>query len=261
MKISVVTISFNQAHFLKKCIESVLSQNGVDFEYIVVDPGSTDGSREIINSYGDRIIKIYERDAGPADGLNKGFACATGDVFCFINSDDAFLPGAFLKIASVFQSNNKVGIVSGCGYFTDASGRKTKDIVPSRLDPWMYAHGAVTIFQQGTFFKKSLFDATGGFNTLNKTCWDGELFLDMALCGVRHKVINDDVAIFRLHDASITGSGRLNQPYALDVQRLFVKAMGRERRGLDRLIDAIARFAKFLLDPGYVLRKLERAFR
>lgn len=261
MKISVVTISFNQAHFLQRCIDSVLSQDGVEFEYIVVDPGSTDGSREIINSYGDRIIKVYEKDAGPADGLNKGFSYATGDVLCFINSDDAFLPGAFLKIVSAFQSGGDFGIVSGCGYFTDASGHKTKDIVPSRLDPWMYARGAVTIFQQGTFFKKSLFDAVGGFNVSNKTCWDGELFLDMTLCGVRHKIINDDVAIFRLHDASITGSGRLNQPYARDVQRLFIKVIGRERRSFDRFVDTIARVAKFLLDPGYALRKLKRAFR
>ena len=95
MKISVVTISFNQAKYLRQCIDSVLNQNYQNIEYIIVDPGSTDGSRQIIESYGDRVIKIFEKDAGPADGLNMGFSRATGDIFYFINSDDYVLPGAF----------------------------------------------------------------------------------------------------------------------------------------------------------------------
>ena len=74
MKISVVTISFNQAKFLRECIDSVLNQDYHEIEYIVVDPGSTDGSKKIIDSYGDKIIKYYEKDYGPADGLNKGFS-------------------------------------------------------------------------------------------------------------------------------------------------------------------------------------------
>ena len=68
MKISVVTISFNQAAYLGWCIDSVLSQDYPDIEYIIVDPGSNDESREIIESYGDRIIKVFEKDAGAADG-------------------------------------------------------------------------------------------------------------------------------------------------------------------------------------------------
>ena len=89
MKISVVTISYNQACYLEQTIISVLNQDYENVEYIVVDPGSTDGSRDIIEKYRNRIQHIiYERDVGPADGLNKGFAVATGDVFYFINSDD-----------------------------------------------------------------------------------------------------------------------------------------------------------------------------
>ena len=87
MKFSIVTISYNQGRYLKQCIESVLSQKNVDIEYIIVDPGSSDNSREIINSYKE-IKKIYKKDKGPADGLNNGFKIATGDFFGFINSPD-----------------------------------------------------------------------------------------------------------------------------------------------------------------------------
>ena len=92
MKVSIVTISFNQARFLRRAITSVLSQDYPDIEYIVVDPGSTDGSREIINAYGPRLASvIFDPDDGPADGLNRGFQLATGDVLAYINADDALL--------------------------------------------------------------------------------------------------------------------------------------------------------------------------
>ena len=95
MRVSIVTISFNQAEFLERAIRSVIEQDYPDVEYIVVDPGSTDGSREIIEKYRSRISKvILEPDTGPANGLNKGFAAATGEIFGYINADDAFLPKA-----------------------------------------------------------------------------------------------------------------------------------------------------------------------
>ena len=88
MKFSIVTISFNQASYLEQAIRSVLGQDYADIEYIVVDAGSTDGSREIIEHYSGQIDKIiFEEDNGSADGLNKGFARATGDVYSFIEAN------------------------------------------------------------------------------------------------------------------------------------------------------------------------------
>ena len=98
LKISIVTLSFNQRAYLQEAIDSVLSQGYLDLEYIVVDPGSTDGSRDLIKSYGDRIAHcIFEPDRGAADGLNKGFERATGDVFGFLNADDLLFPGALRR--------------------------------------------------------------------------------------------------------------------------------------------------------------------
>src|SRR5450432_3341584 len=95
LKVSIVTISFNQAAYLEEAIRSVLDQDHPLVEYIVVDPGSTDGSRDIIERYRGRIAKVlYEPDQGPADGLNHGFAHATGDVFACLNADDLLLPRA-----------------------------------------------------------------------------------------------------------------------------------------------------------------------
>jgi len=260
MKISVVTISFNQAQYLRQCIDSVLTQDYPEIEYIVVDPGSTDGSRDIIDSYGDRIIRVYEKDAGPADGLNKGFSYATGDILGFINSDDELLPNALKKIALYLTAHPKVDVISGCGYFTDAFGKRLRRIVPSKLSPWLYAHGGVSIFQQGTFFRASSYKQVGGFNVENKTCWDGELFLDMAMAGACFKTIGDDLAHFRLHEEGITGSGRMEILYRKDSARLFQKSTGRKRNAFDNIQDKVARIVKGIIDPYYYFRRVSSCF-
>ncbi len=259
MKISIVTISYNQAEYLKRCIDSILSQDHDDIEYIVVDPGSTDGSREIIQSYGDRIIKVFEKDSGAADGLNKGFAHATGEILGFINSDDELLPGALRTISLAFKKNPRAGAISGCGYFIDATGERIKPIIPSKFTAKRYTLGSVTLFQQGTFFKRDDFVRVGGFNPNNKTCWDGELFLDMAISGTRFYTIPNNVAHFRIHASSITGSGRLNEPYARDSERLFSKVFKRSRSHSDKYLMLLARLCKFFLEPSWLFRRATRS--
>ncbi|RYF34399.1 MAG: glycosyltransferase [Comamonadaceae bacterium] len=255
MKISVVTISFNQGEFLRECIDSVLDQGYPDLEYIVVDPGSTDNSREIIDSYGDRLIRIYEKDEGAADGLNRGFARATGEIFAFINSDDALLPGSLQCMADQFKRRPNTDLVAGAGYFSDAKGERGKRITPSRLTPWLYVFGGVTLFQQGMFFRRAIFEKVGGFNKANRTSWDAELFVDMAKAGAQFDYIDDDIALFRMYPGSITGSGRLRQRYLEDAARIFEGVIGRPPRPGDWMLNRVARLAKFALDPVYVVRR------
>src|SRR5215469_16483294 len=123
MKISVVTLSFNQGAFLARAIESVISQGYTDLEYIIVDPGSTDGSREIIQKYVHQIsCVILEKDNGAADGLNKGFSRANGDVYGFLNADDLLLPGSLQQVAEFFRRNPHYDIGFGNGYIIDGEG-------------------------------------------------------------------------------------------------------------------------------------------
>ncbi len=246
MKISIVTISFNQAGFLRKCIDSVLSQENVEVEYIVVDPGSTDGSREIIESYGDKIVRVFEADKGPADGLNKGFQRATGDIFGFINSDDYFLLGALAKVRNHFERFGLDEFVSGSGFIEKADGSRAA-ITPSKMSRIAFLYGACTVFQQGTFFPAEAFRKVNGFNAENKTCWDGELFADLLCAGYKHEVIHDDLAVFRIYPGSISGSGRLEVPYQLDQKRIFREKMGRDYKPHDQLMQTIWRGRKVLL--------------
>jgi glycosyltransferase involved in cell wall biosynthesis len=234
MKISIVTISYNQKQYLKACMDSILTQTDCELEYIVVDAGSTDGSRELIESYGDQVIKVFERDDGPADGLNKGFAHATGDVYGFINSDDYLLPGALKCVAEFFVAHPHSAFMTGHG-FTENEFAHRIPVSPSVLTTQTMLHRAAVMFQQTTFFTAEQFKKVGGFNRQNRTCWDYELFLNLLQQQAKHNVVNDKLAVFRLYQGSISGSGRLEKKYFKELDELFVKYLGRPRNAFDKL--------------------------
>ena len=93
-KISIVTPSYNSAKFIEDCIQSVLKQNYPNFEHIVIDGGSTDGTVEILKQY-PHLKWISEPDEGQSDALNKGFKMAEGDILGWLNADDVYLKNVF----------------------------------------------------------------------------------------------------------------------------------------------------------------------
>lgn len=240
MKISIVTISFNQKQYLKECIDSILTQTDCDLEYIVVDAGSTDGSRELIESYGDRIIKVFEKDDGPADGLNKGFARATGEIYGFINSDDYLLPGALQYVTQFFLTHPHNAFMTGQG-FTENEFAKRIPVRPSILTTQAMLHRAAVMFQQTTFFLAEQFKEVGGFNPQNRTCWDYELFLNLLQHQATHYVLTEELAVFRLYQGSISGSGRLEEKYFQELDALFLKYCGRSRNNFDKIFTTYLR--------------------
>jgi glycosyltransferase involved in cell wall biosynthesis len=235
MKFSIVTISYNQGKYLRECIESVLNQQeNADIEYIVVDPGSTDESRKIIKSY-KQIIKVFELDKGPADGLNKGFQLATGDYFGFINSDDYFLPGAINKIEKEIRRSG-ASFITGKGYIK-LLNKNYRAVMPTKLSLNNLLLRGSVIFQPSTFFSRDLFKKTGGFNCNNHTCWDYEFYIDLlAKNNIQHHIFDEAIAVFRLHLSSITGSGRLKELCKSDVDRLFKKYKKRNYNIIDKIL-------------------------
>ena len=249
-KISIVTLSFNQAAFLEEALTSVISQDYDDIEYIVVDPGSDDGSRALIEKYRNRITHcLFEGDDGPADGLNKGFARARGEIFGYLNADDVFLPHTLKHVAEAFAARPKIDIISAHGFLADEKGRVFRRFRSSPFDAWGYVYGGGVVMQQSTFFRRAAFDSVGGFNPHNHTCWDGELMLDMARAGKRFAVVDAYWSLFRIHEESISGSQRKIEESRKNWDRLFEKAVGRPRRPFDFCIRLFVRSGKWLRDP------------
>ncbi|MBY6243410.1 glycosyltransferase family 2 protein [Methylosinus sp. Sm6] len=256
MKFSIVTISYNQGAFLERAILSVLEQEGVEVEYIVVDPGSTDGSRDIIARHQNRISRvILEPDRGPADGLNKGFATATGEIYGYLNSDDVFEPGALRRVADHFERHAEVDVVCGHCWVTDGRDNRLRRGWSEPFTRLSSAYGAAIQIQPSTFFRRDVFLKTGGFNVANRRSWDGELMADLFLCGARIEVIDACLSSYRLHEVSITNSGAMSDQMALFARKRFEKLMGRDWRPYDVAIAILLRLWKHLRNPrGFVER-------
>lgn len=241
--ISIVTISYNQSRYLEECIRSVLGQDYPRTEYIVVDPGSTDGSREIIQRFKDRISRvILDPDKGPADGLNKGFEHATGAILGYINADDRYAPGALRYVADFFASHPETDVLCGANRVIDRHGRPSvRKRTSDDFDLTRYAAGICTINQQATFFRRSAFQRAGGFNRANRIAWDGELLVDMALAGCKFTSVRKILGDFRVYGESITGSGKYRHQQLEDLRRLSGKMQSANIRVYSRAETALRR--------------------
>lgn len=106
---SIIINNYNYGKFLNEAIDSALNQTYLHTEVVVVDDGSTDNSRDIIKSYGDKIVPVLKPNGGQASAFNAGFAASRGDIICFLDSDDMFMPEKVAEIVNVFSSHQDLG--------------------------------------------------------------------------------------------------------------------------------------------------------
>ncbi len=197
-KISIVTVSFNSVKYIEDGILSILDQGYPNLEYIVVDGGSTDGTRDIIDRYRDRIaVVIYEPDKGPADALNKGFKHATGDIMGWLNTDDRLHAKSLFAVAEIFNSLSDVNWMMGFPTWFSAKGTCLNEIYYSRGRPyyfpqyigdnlhlkfarwskWRFAIGDFSAIQQeSVFWRRSLWEKAGGHIKEEYLAFDLELW-------------------------------------------------------------------------------------
>jgi glycosyltransferase involved in cell wall biosynthesis len=199
-----VTSSFNQGDFIESTIQSVLTQHYPDVEHIVVDGMSTDQTAAVLERY-PHLRVIREADRGQFDAINKGFAVATGQIFCFLNSDDTFEPGALTRIAAEIDPARSRHVVMGRCRFIDETGQFIGIEHPSRfeghrrvLEVWR-GH---SIPQPATFWAREVWERCG---PLTKTAYwlDYDLFCRMSRDYIFHE-IDQVLATYRLHSTSKT---------------------------------------------------------
>ena len=184
MKISIITVCYNSATFIRSAIESVFSQSYPNIEYIVIDGGSNDGTLEIINEYAGQISYIVsEPDKGIYDAMNKGIALTTGDVIGILNSDD-FYPNASV-IADVvleFKKNTETALVLGNVDFVHPS-RLTNPVrrySSFKFAIWKMRFGFMPA-HPGAFIRKSAYDEVGKYKLGYQIGADFDMFVRMLL--------------------------------------------------------------------------------
>ncbi len=127
MKISIITPSYNQAHYIERTIQSVLTQTGdFELEYIIVDGQSNDGTLAVLDRYRQQARIVVESDRGQSDAINKGMSMATGDVVGWINSDDILLQGSLSTVADMFSANETIQWVYGRAIIIDTQDREIR---------------------------------------------------------------------------------------------------------------------------------------
>lgn len=180
--ISIVTISYNSAKTIDKTIKSVITQNYDSMEYIVIDGNSSDGTKEVIRSFSNKIdIFVSEPDKGIADAFNKGISIASGKIIGLINSDDILLPGAVQTIIDFFSENQDIEVIHGDILLYDDDSF-IKQIKPSGR--WWYPWRLVLFNHPATFVKRSVYENFGGFNLEYRIAMDIEIFLRWRKAGV-----------------------------------------------------------------------------
>ncbi len=204
-RISVVTSSYNQGRFIRRTIDSVRIQQYPNLEHIVVDGLSTDETPAILRDYPDLQV-IREKDSGQAEAINKGFRRATGQIFCFLNSDDTFEPGALRRVAQELRPGDGRHVVMGRCRFIDEHDRFIGVEHPSAFE----SHARVlaiwkgyTIPQPAVFWTPEVWQRSGPLNEREQLVLDYDLFCRFSRDYQFH-VFDQIVANYRLHADSKT---------------------------------------------------------
>ena len=203
-KVSIITINFNNLEGLQRTVESVVNQTWQEFEYIVIDGGSTDGSKEYLECQKDRIdYWVSEKDSGIYNAMNKGIAIATGEYLLFLNSGDNLINDF------VLEKNNHYLSIKDIIYF----GLQFKDEVrsldcfyPKKLSFSFFIHD--TLPHPATFIRKSIFEKVSGLYDENlKIVSDWKFFIE-SICRYNVSYMGVDVILSTFYEDGISSDCR-----------------------------------------------------
>jgi glycosyltransferase involved in cell wall biosynthesis len=180
-KLSIITINYNNLDGLKRTVESVVNQTWQEFEYIIIDGGSTDGSAEYIESQSSHFdYWVSEPDNGIYNAMNKGIAKATGDYLVFMNSGDSYLSPNTLQLCQTVFDNFTADVYYGQIKFDNKNVENTV-VYPSKLSLPFMKNKAIN--HQACFFSRKLLVNIGGYDEQYKLAADYHYYLKVYIAG------------------------------------------------------------------------------
>lgn len=231
-KISVITPSYNQGKYIAETIESIIKQGYPNVEHIIIDGGSTDETCDVVSRYSNHVARfISEPDKGQSDALNKGFNLATGDIFCWLNSDDQFAPGALAAVAMAFVIHKPDMVTGICEIYSEGklvdrhmtscvNGKLPLDDILDLDNGW---NAGQFFYQPEVFFSRDLWHRSGGH--VREDCYysmDYELWCRFAYAGAELHVIGTPLAWFRMHPEQKTADPAKFKRELIKVRDQFV---------------------------------------
>jgi len=218
MRFSVVVPNYNSGAVLERCLESLKRQNYDGLEVIVVDSLSTDESSAVIERNRHWLSRVIsEKDQGQADGLNKGFREATGEIFAWLCADDELMPSALDQVAAIFGDHPETDVVLGSceRRFPDGS----MVITPAREDTWRQIGIQNVIDQPSMFWRSSLHRRLGELDTSFRLAFDWDFWCRMRNARARLRTIDHPLSIY--HFTADNQSGKAGNRHAEESFRIL----------------------------------------
>ena len=179
MKVTIITAVYNGAEHIQSCIESVLSQDYPNIEYIVIDGASKDNTLEIVRSFGNKIAHVVsEKDKGMYDAMNKGLRLATGDIVGILNSDDFYANNHIISdIVAAFNSSKADSLYADIAFVSkDNLDKMVRYYSSASFKPWKFRFGYMPA-HPSFFLKREMYEKYGLFKTDYKLCADFDLIV------------------------------------------------------------------------------------
>ncbi len=226
MRFSIITPSFRNSDWLRLCIPSVADQQNVEFEHIVQDSCSDDGTQEWLPS--DKRVKAYvEKDQGMYDAVNRGFRRATGELLAYINCDEQYLPGALKQVHDFFAAHPEIDVVLADSIVTDSAGDYVchrYSLAPTYAGIWV----RFPVLTSSIFIRRTVLDKSGCyFDTQWRDLGDFFWILDMVNKGIKMTVLPIFTSIFTDTGDNMNLKPNAKRERALKDQQapLWVRAM------------------------------------
>ena len=249
-RITIVTPSFNQANYLPETIESVLSQNYPNLEYMIIDGGSTDGSVDIIKKYESHLSYwVSERDKGQSEAINKGFRKSTGEILAYLNSDDTYCEGALQNVGEFFKSHPKIDLFYGNTTFINEKNEPIGAWKSIKYNFHIHLYGGPIIPQPSAFWRRQVFFDVGEIDENLQFAMDGDLWFRIAKANAKFHFCDVMLSCFRIHNSS--KSVELRTKHLLEAQRVREQINGGN----------FSKYERYIMIPFTKLKKRRLGFK
>ena len=200
---TIITPNRNGAGYLRECLESVATQDGVSIEHWLIDALSTDDSLGIAAGFS-HVRILSEADGGMSEAINKGYGLATGEWILWLNSDDRLLPGVLAKVLAFARENPAADIIHGDTVFVDENGGNPCRKFDHANDVFVSVFGGSWMLSTSTFVNRRLIEGGLRVDESYRVAMDYELFLRAGRQGARFCYFPEAVAEFRWHGRNLS---------------------------------------------------------
>lgn len=232
--VSIIMPTLNSGKYLPAALDSVKAQTYTNIELIIVDGGSDDDTVEIAESH-DGCRLLFNKDANLYAALNDGISACSGDIVCFLNSDDLLGVTALQKIAEKFEKEKAAQIVCGNAMLFEDNSSGSRIVIDDyrRYSGWEFdietlLYGAPVI--NAHYFRKDVFNSAGYFDTSYSLAADREFMLRCYAAGLRRYYINELVYLYRQHPCSLTLNKEKSNAYIMGQEHLHISSVLKDSR-------------------------------